>query len=93
MVVTGKTTHDISRQAKQIGQWATTAIEYAKVKNLDGEGYFVSVAGAPGAWACEPTVGEAVKVLQSVLVDWATLKLADGEDDIPVFGGINLAPR
>jgi predicted RNase H-like HicB family nuclease len=82
---------DSGLDANRVERWATEALKEAKVKSLDEEGYFVSVAAAPGAWACERTVDEAVTVLQEVLVDWVTLKLADGEDDIPTFGGVSLA--
>ena len=82
------------RQADLIERWAAAALNEAKAKPLAEEGYFVSVAAASGAWACEPTVNEAMAVLREVLVDWATMKLADGDDDIPVFGEISLgAPR
>ena len=76
-----------------VERWATAALNEAEVKSLEEEGYFVTVAAALGAWACEPTVDEAMAVLKDVLVDWATLKLADGDDDIPSFGGIGLGVR
>ena len=76
--------------ARLVEQWSTAALNEAEVKSLDEEGYFVSVPAARGAWACEPTVDEAMVVLKEVLVDWVTLKLADRDDDIPSFGGIRL---
>ena len=79
--------------ARLIEQWSTAALNEVEVKSLDEEGYFASVPAARGAWACEPTVDEAMVVLKEVLVDWATLKLADGDDDIPSFGGIRLQGR
>ena len=76
-----------------IDQWSSAALHEAQVKWLDEEGYSVSVPAARGAWACEPTVDEAMVVLKEVLVDWVTLKLADRDDDIPSFGGIGLQAR
>ncbi|MDE0288365.1 MAG: type II toxin-antitoxin system HicB family antitoxin [bacterium] len=91
MVFTRRAIGDSGLDADRIERWATEALKEAEVKSLDEEGYFVSVAAAPGAWACKPTVDEAMNVLQEVLVDWATLKLADGEDDIPALGGVSVA--
>ena len=86
---------DIGLHANRIDRWATAAIAEAEVEQLnDPEGfYFASVPNAPGAWSYEPTVGEALAVLQEVLVGWAILKLADGDDDIPDFAGIRLGGR
>ena len=91
MVLARRAANETGQHASRIERWAMEALEQAEVKSLGQEGYSVSVVAAPGAWACEPTVDEAMKVLHEVLVDWATLKLADGEDDIPAFGGISLA--
>ena len=90
MVLAPQAPDDTGLEADRIERWATEALNEATVKSLAEEGYFVSVATAPGAWACEPTVDEAMEVLREVLVDWATLKLADGDGDIPVFGEISL---
>ena len=79
--------------ASLIEQWSTAALDEAEVTSLDEEGYFASVPAARGAWACEPTVDEALVVLKEVLVDWVTLKLADRDDDIPSFGGIRFQAR
>ena len=86
---------DIGLHANRIERWATAAIAEAEVEQLnDPEGfYFASVPAAPGAWSYEPTVDEALAILQEVLVGWAILKLADGDDDIPDFAGIRLGGR
>ena len=93
MVFARQVPDDAGLQAARIERWATAAVNEAEVKPLDEEGYFAMVSGARGAWACEPTADEAVAVLKEVLVDWATLKVADGDDDIPSFGGISLGIR
>lgn len=82
-------------QANRIDRWATVAIAEAEVERLDDpEGfYFASVPNAPGAWSYEPTADQARGVLHEVLVGWAMLKLADGDDDIPDFAGIRLGGR
>ncbi len=51
-----------------------------------------TVEGCPGAWAYGTTAEDAVAYLESVLIGWADLKLADGDTDIPVMGGISLVP-
>lgn len=91
MVFTRQAVSSNARYATLVERWATEALKEVEVKSLDEEGYFVSVAAAPGAWACEPTVQDAMRVLLEVLVDWAALQLADGEDDIPAFGAVGLA--
>ncbi len=73
-----------------LDRWAAAGVREAVVEPVDGE-YFASVSSAPGAWAYEPTPGEALSVLQEVLVGWATLKLEFGHDDLPAFGGIGLS--
>ena len=73
-----------------LDRWAAAGLREAVVEPVDGE-YFASVSSAPGAWACEPTPGEALAVLREVLVGWAMLKLEFGRDDLPVFGGIGLS--
>ena len=83
---------DIGPEANRIDRWATAAIAEAEVEQLDDpEGfYFAGVPSAPGAWSYEATVDEALAVLHEVLVGWAILKLADGDDDIPDFADIRL---
>ena len=78
-----------------LDRWATAALAEAEVEQLDDPErfYFASVPNAPGAWSYEPTPDEALAVLHEVLVGWATLKLADGDDDIPDFAGILLRGR
>ena len=44
---------------------------------------FATVPGCAGAWAEGATPEKAVSEMFTVLVDWVSLKLADGNSDIP----------
>ena len=72
-------------------EWAAAAARQAVIIDADDTGYLVAtVDGCPGAWAYGTTAADAVAYLESVLIGWADLKLADGDTDIPEMGGIDL---
>lgn len=76
---------------KLIVLWAEAAVRHAVVRPLEDTDEFVAtVAGVRGAWGAGATADEALDELQSVLIDWATLKLDDGDRDIPDMEGIRL---
>lgn len=75
----------------RVRQWAAAAARQAVVTDAEDTEYLVAtVEGCPGAWAHGTTAADAVALLESVLIGWADLKLADGDTDIPVMGGISL---
>lgn len=77
-----------------IDAWAAAAAVQALVEPMEApDGYYAEVAETPGAWGYGETEDEARSVLHSVLIGWAALKLADGDSDIPVMGGISLYDR
>ena len=79
--------------AARVREWAAAAARQAIIVDAEDTDYLVAtVEGCPGAWAYGTTGEAAVVYLESVLVGWADLKLADGETDIPEMGGINLVP-
>ena len=76
---------------KLIALWAEAAVRHAIVRPLeDTDEFTATVAGLRGAWGAGHTAGAALSDLQSVLIDWATLKLDDGDRDIPDMEGIRL---
>lgn len=78
------TDRDTGMPTDRIEKWAAAAAARAVVEPMeDPDGYYADVAETPGAWGYGKTEGEALSVLQSVLVGWASLKLADGDTDIP----------
>ncbi len=78
---------------KLIALWAEIAVRHAIVRPInDPEGLIATVAGLDGAWAFGPTPEDAATELNSVLIGWATLKLDDGDTDIPPMEGLNLVP-
>ena len=76
---------------KLIELWAVAAVSHAKVRDInDPDGLVATVVGIDGAWGFGSSSEEALADLRSVLVDWATLKLEDGDDDIPSMEGLHL---
>ena len=87
------TEHSKDATAAQVRQWAAAAAGQAVIADAEDTEYLVAtVDGCPGAWAYGTTVEDAVAYLESVLIGWADLKLADGDTDIPVIGGVSLVP-
>ncbi len=71
--------------------WAVAVASHAKVRAIkDPEGLAATVVGIDGAWGFGSSPEEALEDLQSVLIDWATLKLEDGDEDIPSMEGLHL---
>ena len=71
--------------------WADIAVRHAIVRRVeDPDELVATVVGIPGAWGAGATPAEALGELHSVLIGWATLKLDDGDRDIPDMEGIRL---
>ena len=76
---------------KLLAQWADAAVSHAVVRSInDPAGLAAAVVGIDGAWGFGSSPAEALDDLRSVLVDWAALKLADGDNDIPSIEGVHL---
>lgn len=76
---------------KLLAQWAGAAVSHAVVRSIDDPaGLVATVVGIDGAWGFGNSPEEALEDLKSVLIDWAALKLADGDDDIPSMEGVHL---
>ena len=74
-----------------IERWAELAVSHAIVRAVnDPTGHIATVAGIDGAWGFGQSEEEALDDLRSVLVDWASLELEDGDDDIPSMEGVHL---
>lgn len=74
-----------------IVRWAEAAVSHAIVRSIDDpNGLVATVAGIDGAWGFGDSANEALQDLRSVLIDWASLKLKDGDDDIPSMEGLHL---
>ena len=74
-----------------VEHWADKAVTQATVQTLnDPAGHLATVAGIDGPWGFGQSEDEALDDLRSVLVDWASLKLEDGDDDIPIMEGVRL---
>ena len=78
---------------KLIDQWAEAAVSCATVEAIqDPDGFVATISGLAGPWAFGESQEQAIVELDSVLRDWAAIKLADGDDDIPPMKGIHLTP-
>jgi len=76
-----------------IDRWAEAAVSYATVEQIqDPDGVVATISGLKGPWAFGESKEEAIAELESVLRDWAAIKLAEGDDDIPPMKGIHLTP-
>lgn len=74
-----------------VSQWAEAAVSYATVEPIrDPDGVVATISGLAGPWAFGESKEQALVELDSVLRDWAAIKLADGDDDIPPMKGIHL---
>ncbi len=76
-----------------ITTYINEAMRRAKYNILEDNTFFGETPGLKGVWANAPTLEECRQELQEVLEEWLLLKLRDNDDDIPVLGGISLAPE
>ena len=75
----------------EVGRWAKIAVTHAIVLSVDDPaGLIATVAGVDGAWGFGASEAEALEDLESALIGWASLKLEDGDDDIPSMEGAHL---
>ena len=76
---------------KLVVLWADVAVRHAILRRSeDPDELIATVTGLPGAWGAGATPDDALSDLHSVLIGWATLKLDDGDRDIPDMEGIRL---
>lgn len=69
------------------------ALSRARMEPIgDPEGFFADVPEAWGAWGFGESPEEALTDLEAGLEGWVTLKVASGDDDIPVINAIRLDP-
>lgn len=77
-----------------VERYAREACKLAVGRQEAHGAFYLEVPLLPGVWADGPDLRSAFAELESVIVDWALLKLDDDDDDIPVIGGIDLVrPR
>ena len=77
-----------------INQWASMAVTQAEFEDMSSpDGVFATVVGLKGAWGFGDTKEDAKDELESVLIDWVTVKLMDDDKDIPPMGGIHLVVK
>lgn len=77
---------------RAIARWARIAVSHATLRDCDDPpGLIATVIGIDGAWGFGTTHEIALEDLESVLVDWVSLKLQDGDNDIPSMEGLHPA--
>lgn len=73
-----------------IQRYAMLAAWRAETEKLEDGSWYAEVRNFPGVWAQGATEEEAVKELESVVRDWALLKILDRDKDLPVIDEIDL---
>ncbi len=73
-----------------IERYAQAATRMAHIEELEEGDLYASIPGFVGVWATADTRDALLAELGSVVEDWATLKVIDGDDDIPVVADIDL---
>lgn len=73
-----------------ITRYAKLAALRADTERLESGDWYAEIRGFPGVWADGASEEEAAKKLESVVRDWALLKIMDGDRDLPVVDLIDL---
>lgn len=73
-----------------IRRYARIAAWRAETERLDDGSWYAEVPNFPGVWAQGDSEEEAVRELETVVRDWAILKIQDKDRDLPVIGLIDL---
>lgn len=77
-------------QVKNISAFVRKAMAQCGLEKLEDNTWYAAIPGFDGVWANASAPLSAVKELESVLLDWLSLKLEDHDDDIPFIDGIDL---
>jgi len=79
-------------QHRLIVMWAEAALRHANLRDIDDPpGFVATVAGLDGVWAHGESLRDVREELLQVLIDWASLKIEHGDDDIPSIDGVSLS--
>lgn len=73
-----------------IGRYAMLVAWRAETERLDDGSWYADSRNFPGVWAQGASEKEALKELESVVRDWALLKIANQDKDLPIIGQIDL---
>lgn len=84
-------THDVGNRTDRerwnehtVSSWVEIAITRATLRGSDDPpGLIATVIDIEGAWGHGATRDDALEDFESALADWVSLKLKDGDDDIP----------
>lgn len=73
-----------------IRRYALLATLRAVTERLGDGSWYAEVPELPGVWAQADSKSEAVKEIETVVRDWAVLKILDKDRNLPVIGMIDL---
>lgn len=73
-----------------IKRYAMLAALRADTERLGDGSWYAEIRGFPGVWAQGDSESEAIEEIETVVRDWATLKILDKDRDLPVIGMIDL---
>lgn len=86
-----KPSRTLEEMSSSIQEWAEIATSNAVLSDIDDPpGFIATVNRVKGAWGFGDSKQAAIDDLRSVLIGWVTLKLEDGDDDIPSMEGVQL---
>jgi predicted RNase H-like HicB family nuclease len=73
-----------------INKYAMLVANHAETERLKDGSWYAEAQGFPGVWAQGDSEREAIRQLETVVRDWALLKIQDKDEDLPVVGLIDL---
>lgn len=73
-----------------IRRYAILAALRAQTERLGDGSWYAEVQGFPGVWTQGESERKALREIETVVRDWALLKIQDKDRDLPVIGEIDL---
>jgi predicted RNase H-like HicB family nuclease len=73
----------------ELEPYIAVALRSARTRELEPGHWYADLDAFPGVWADGASPEECLAILADVLHEWLVIKLAHGDRDIPVLGGID----
>lgn len=82
--------YGLTLPSQLIKRYAMLAAQRAEAEQLQDGSWYAEIPGFPGVWAQGKSEAEVVRELETVVRDWALLKIQDKDRDLPIIGLIDL---
>lgn len=82
--------YGLALPSQLVRKYALLAAGRAETERLQDGTWYAEIPGFPGVWAQGESEEEVVRELETVVRDWALLKIQDKDRDLPIIGLINL---